>query len=257
MCALIKLLFTEHEEPSRRGSRLSISLFLHLWSRLPYMQRGEKLLCCYLHRRYLHSDFEKVHSADENSLFFHLFAFSFFALRDFSPTSLSFFLLVCFTFPPPPEEQSVQAALRGRFWAHGWLEQLGPASCISSFLWFVECALNFCFFYHCSGLKFCAEHQTQGNLTTCICFDSCCAMCTATESTTLKSLFYPNKDAFIKQKNKHMSTSSTTDVVKSWKTDTLIADLPKENYLNSLFSFILKFKYSSRTHIKNSYFPWL
>lgn len=101
MCALIKLLFTEHEEPSRRGSRLSISLFLHLWSRLPYMQRGEKLLCCYLHRRYLHSDFEKVHSADENSLFFHLFAFSFFALRDFSPTSLSFFLLVCFTFPPP------------------------------------------------------------------------------------------------------------------------------------------------------------
>lgn len=101
MCALIKLLFTEREEPSRRGSRLSISLFLHLWSRLPYMQRGEKLLCCYLHRRYLHSDFEKVHSADENSLFFHLFAFSFFALCDFSPISLSFFLLVCFTFPPP------------------------------------------------------------------------------------------------------------------------------------------------------------
>lgn len=45
--------------------------------------------------------FEKVHSADKNSLFFHLFAFSFFALRDFSPTSLSFFLLVCITFPPP------------------------------------------------------------------------------------------------------------------------------------------------------------
>lgn len=59
--------------------------------------------------------FEKVHSADKNSLFSHLFAFSFFALCDFSPTSLSFFLLVCFTFPPPPEEQSVQAALRGRF----------------------------------------------------------------------------------------------------------------------------------------------
>ena len=61
----------------------------------------EKLLCYYLRRCYLHSDFEKVHGANKNSPSF-TFLYSPFSLSVTSaqPCSPSFLFSLRFTFPP-------------------------------------------------------------------------------------------------------------------------------------------------------------